>query len=153
MKNFVVLALIVVFQAFGNVYLSRGMRQVGELDALNPSALLAFALRTVINPWVLLGVALLIAFFLVYLAALSWLELSYVLPMTASSYVLTALLAWLMLGEAISVTRWAGTLAVCVGVLIDGQSERKKVAETDRRAHPPAAVAWKAVGGRGEIAP
>jgi transporter family protein len=152
-KNFVVLSLIAVFQAFGNVYLSRGMRQVGELDVLDPSALLAFALRAVINPWVVLGVALLIAFFLVYLAALSWLELSYVLPMTASSYVLTALLAWLMLGEAISVTRWAGTLAICVDVLIDGRSERKKDVETDRRAHPPEVVPLNAVGGRGEIVP
>ena len=126
MKNGIVLSLMVILQVFGNSSLSRGMRQVGEMEALDLSALHTFLLRTLTNPWVLLGVALLTAFFLVYLAALSWLELSYVLPMTATSYVLTALFAWLALGETLSAVRWAGTLAVSVGILLVGESERQK---------------------------
>ena len=124
MKNFVVLALVVVLQVIGNVLLSRGMRQVGA-GALSRSTLLDFALRTVSNPWVLAGVGLLIAFFVLYLTALSRLELSFVLPMTAATYVLTALFAWLILHETISPGRWAGTFAVTVGILMVGTSEQR----------------------------
>ena len=122
MKNFVVLALVVVLQVIGNVLLSRGMRQVGRAGELTP---LQFALHTVSNPWVWLGVGLLIAFFGLYLTALSRLELSFVLPMTAATYVLTALFSWLILHEAISPVRWTGTVAVTVGILLVGASERR----------------------------
>ncbi len=124
MSNSVVLALVVVLQVAANVCLSRGMRQVGELHTLDPAGLLAIGLRLLTNRSVLLGVALLIAFFLAYLVALSRLDLSYVLPMTASSYVLTVLFAWWALGEAVDAMRWAGTCAVTIGVLLVGGGER-----------------------------
>ena len=125
MKNFVVLVLVVVLQVIGNVLLSRGMRQVGDAGVLKPANLLDFGLQTVSNPWVLLGVASLIAFFILYLTALSRLELSFVLPMTAATYVLTALFSWLFLNEAISPARWTGTFAVTVGILLVGASEQR----------------------------
>ncbi len=125
MKNSIVLALVVVLQVIGNVFLSRGMRQVGDTGPLSRAALLDFSLHTVTNPFVLLGVALLIAFFILYLTALSRLDLSFVLPMTAATYVLTALFSWLILRETISSARWAGTLAVTVGILLVGASEQK----------------------------
>jgi len=74
----------------------------------------------------MLGFFLLLAFFALYLAALSRLDLSYVLPMTASTYVLTALSAWLILGESVSPVRWAGTLAVTIGIVLVTDSERRK---------------------------
>ena len=124
MKNAVVLTLVVILQVIGNVFLSRGMRQVGDTGPLSVSTLVDFSLHTVRNPWVLLGVALLIAFFILYLTALSRLDLSFVLPMTAATYVLTAIFAWLILHETISPIRWAGTLAVTVGILLVGASEQ-----------------------------
>lgn len=126
MKNFVILTLVVVFQVIGNLLLSHGMRTVGEIDHLSGPALLAYGLKTASNPYVLFGVALLIAFFAMYLTALSRLELSYVLPMTASTYVLTALLAWLVLGESVSIQRWLGTITVSIGIIIVGEGERRK---------------------------
>jgi len=125
MKNFVLLSLVVVLQVIGNVLLSRGMRQVGGSEAISGSTIVSFGLRTVSNPWVLAGVALLIGFFILYLAALSRLELSFVLPMTAAAYVLTALFAWLILHETISPARWAGTFAVTLGILLVGSSEHR----------------------------
>lgn len=125
MKNFIALSLLVVTQVLGDVWLSRGIRQIGAVNTLNPSSVLAFGIHALTNPWVVLGILFLIAALLLYLAVLSWLELSYVMPMTASSYVLNALLAWLILGESISQVKWAGTLIVSVGVLIVGLSEGK----------------------------
>jgi drug/metabolite transporter (DMT)-like permease len=125
-KKFIVLSLLVLFQVLGNVELSHGMRQIGEVNTLNPLLLLKLGSRVLTNPWIILGVAFLIASLLLYLAAISRLDLSYVLPITESSYVLTTLFAWLMLSERISVARWVGTLTISVGVLIVGLSESSK---------------------------
>lgn len=122
MKNFIILSLIVVLQVLGNVLLSHGMRQVG-LNTLNAGNALIFGVHVFTNPWIVTGVLFLITFFLSYLAALSRLELSYVLPITASSYVMTAVFAWLLLGEKLYITRWAGTLLISTGVFIVALSE------------------------------
>jgi drug/metabolite transporter (DMT)-like permease len=131
-KNHTVLGLVVVLQVIGNVFLSRGMRSIGSVDTISSSGLFSYGVRTATNPCVVLGLGLLLAFFALYLAALSRLDLSYVLPMTASAYVLTAFSAWLILGEAVSPTRWAGTVAVTIGILLVTDSERRK----SRRENP-----------------
>jgi drug/metabolite transporter (DMT)-like permease len=124
-KSAVVLTLLVVLQAGGNLCLSRGMHAVGRLEADARAALSELVWQLLASPWIALATALLLAHFLLYLAALARLDLSYVLPMTASSYVLTAWLAWLLLGEAISAIRWAGTLVVAGGVFLVGYGERQ----------------------------
>ena len=125
-KNYTVLSLVVLLQVIGNVFLSRGMRHVGGMDRLTLTSLYSYGIRTATNPWVMLGFSLLLAFFILYLTALSRLDLSYVLPMTAATYVLTALSAWLILGESVSPARWAGTLAVTIGIILITDGERRK---------------------------
>jgi transporter family protein len=114
------------FKVFGDICLSQGMHQIGELD-FQPFKLLSVGMQMIINPWLDLGVGLELGFFLLYLFALSWLDLSYLLPITASNYLLTSLLAAFLLHETIDVTRWMGILAVSIGVLLVGLSERKKL--------------------------
>ena len=135
MTNFIVISLLVVLQVLGNISVGLGIRQVGEVNTLNPLVLLAFGFHVLTNPWVVLGIAFLIVSLLLYLAAISRLDLSYVVPMTASNYMLATLCAWLILGERISTTRWAGTFMVTIGVLLVGLSEGRggKLAVTARR--------------------
>ncbi len=78
---------------------------------------LAIGSQILANPWIMLGVLFLFSSLLLYLAAVSRLDLSYVLPMTAAKYVLSALCAWLLLGEGVSSLRWLGTILVSSGVL------------------------------------
>jgi len=125
-KSLIVISLVVVLKVLGDVCLSHGMREVGEVHPFDPLSLLSVGLRTVANPWIELAVIMLIAYSLLYLSALSWLDLSFMLPMTAINYVLTALLAWLLLGEKIAATRWAGTLTIAVGVLFVSLSDAAK---------------------------
>ena len=54
----------------------------------HPAALIA----AVFTPWMPLGIALLIGFFASYLTALSWADLTFVLPATAFGNVIVALL-------------------------------------------------------------
>jgi len=127
LKNALLLLLIVSFEVLGNSCLSHGMRLVGEINPTSLPAVLVVGPRLLKNPWVVLGVILLIGYFLSFLTALSRLELSYVLPMTASGYVLTTLVAWQLLGESISVSRWLGTCLISVGRSVVGLSERRNI--------------------------
>jgi drug/metabolite transporter (DMT)-like permease len=73
-------------------------------------------LSAVFTPWIGAGIALLIGFFASYLTALSWADLTYVLPATAFGNVIVALLAKFWLQESISWQRWAGIVLITVGV-------------------------------------
>lgn len=114
LRKYLVIAAIVVFASFGDVCLSYGMRRVGAISAARWSELFA----AVLNPWVALGIVLLLGFFASYLSALSWSDLTYVLPATSLGYVLLALLSVWLLGEKVSLSRWIGILLVSSGVAI-----------------------------------
>ena len=132
MRKHFVLLLLVLFQVLGDVWLSRGMRQVSEVKTLNLANLLAIGLQVLTNPWIVLGVSFLIGSLLLYLIALSRLDLSYVLPMTAAKFVLSALFAWLVLRESVSMVRWCGIGLISSGVLLVDLGE-KMVVDTPKQ--------------------
>ena len=115
MKTPVVLSVAVVANSVGSVCLSKGMKTFLSPDATGAAWLLQAALQVVSNPWIILGVFLLIVFLACYMAALSWADLSFVLPATAPGYILTAILARIFLQEEISPLRWAGTVLIVTG--------------------------------------
>lgn len=119
-RTVALLAAIVGLEVIGNGCLSRGMRQVGPISwpGFTLPTLMALAARVGTNGWVLVGVAALLGYFLCYLTALARLDLSYVLPMAASSYLLTSGFAWAVLGERIPVLRWAGTALIAAGLVL-----------------------------------
>ena len=110
--RYVPLALIVLGSTFGDVYIAKGMKQIGEISVRRWHDLLFAPL----HPYVALGVVLLMIFYLSYLASLSWADLSYIMPATTFGYVLTALLAHFMLGESVPLTRWIGIIMISLGV-------------------------------------
>jgi len=88
------------------------MKELGNVSLHNFSGLLL----AVVHPWVTAGIVLLLAFFACYMSALSWADLTYVLPATSLSYVLVALVGRFRLHEAISPTRWLGIALIAAGV-------------------------------------
>lgn len=111
-RKYLILLAVVIFGSCGDVCLGRGMRDFGAVTRANwPQLLTAFW-----NPWILGGVSLLVLFFVSYLTALSWADLTYVLPATALSYVLMALLARIFLHENVSLEHWLGILLITAGV-------------------------------------
>jgi drug/metabolite transporter (DMT)-like permease len=88
------------------------MAAMPSISLAHPGALIA----AVFTPWIGLGIALLIGFFASYLTALSWADLTFVLPATAFGNVIVALIARFWLQEAISLERWAGIALITLGV-------------------------------------
>jgi drug/metabolite transporter (DMT)-like permease len=111
-RKYLVLAGVSVFAALGDSLLSYGMKQVGNVSLQHVGSLLL----AITNPWVALGILLLLGFFACYMTALSWADLTYVLPASSLGYVLLALIARLALHEHVTVTRWLGIALVSSGV-------------------------------------
>ena len=112
LRKYLVLLGVVIFGSSGDALLSRGMKEVGEVP-LNHWRQIIFA---VAHPWVALGVVLLIGFFAAYMTALSWADLTYVLPATSIGYVLLAFIAKFLLHENVTATRWLGIVLIAAGV-------------------------------------
>ena len=107
-------ALVVLSSVCGNFSLSWGMRQVGRMVSVSPLAYV----QAVFNPWVALGISLLMLWLFSHMTLLSWADLSYVLPVTSIGYVLSAMAGKVFLHEEISRWRWAGILLIVAGVAL-----------------------------------
>ncbi len=111
-KRYFILLCVMLTASFGDMMLSHGMGQVGPVSLDHLERLLtAFQ-----NPWVIGGVLLLLGFFASYLTALSWADLTFVLPSTAFGYVVVALLAHFWQHEHISLSRGVGIALIVCGV-------------------------------------
>ena len=109
-RRYLVLLAVMLTASVGDTLLDHGMKQVGPV---HHALTLLIALK---NPWVIAGIVLLLGFFASYLTALSWADLTFVLPSTAFGYVVVALLSKYWLHETISLARWAGILLIVAGV-------------------------------------
>jgi uncharacterized membrane protein len=112
LKNRTVIALLVASNVLGNFTLCRGLHQIGRLVSFSPWPYI----HAFVNPLVVLGVLLLIVWLISQLSLLSRADLSYVLPMTSVSYVLTALMGEFLLHERVSTARWIGIGLIGLGV-------------------------------------
>ncbi len=115
-KTQVFTVIVILSQSLGNFALSWGMKH--RTEALN-FTVLAY-LQAIFDPWVMIGIALLILWLLSRMALLSWADLSYVLPVTSLGYVITALMGRFFLGEQITWQRWSGTLLIVAGTAVVG---------------------------------
>lgn len=131
-RKYLVLVAIIIFASFGDISLSYGMKRVGAISAARWTELIV----AVFNPWVALGILLLLCFLAAYLSALSWSDLTYVLPATSFGYVLLALLSVWLLGEKVTLARWIGILLVSsgVGIVTGGPSATRQQSEVESTA-------------------
>jgi len=134
MKTAIVLIIAILAQTAGDVYLTKGMKAIALADTGASAGLLdrasqffGVALEVAQSPAVLIGTLLLIVFFALYSAALSWADLSFVLPATAFGYVLNVAAAYYFLNETVTPKRWAGAMIITLGVVFVSRSGERTV--------------------------
>jgi drug/metabolite transporter (DMT)-like permease len=110
--------IIIVAGTGGELCVTRAMKDIGEVHDFRPAALLRFMRRAFLVGWMWIGIAMMTMAFFALLAALSFENVSFVVPVTALGYGAGALGAMLFLHERISLQRWVGVLIVCAGVTI-----------------------------------
>lgn len=118
LKTFIVMLLAVTAGTIGDILLAKGMKEIGDISAMNLRGILDVAIKALTTPKLIIGTAMLAVFFFLWLAVLSWEDLTVALPMQALNYVLVAFLSQYFLGEVVTPLRWAGTILVCTGVML-----------------------------------
>jgi len=119
-KTILVLIPAVFAQAAGNVFLSTSMKEIGS------SSWFPLVPRVVESPTLWFGTALLIVSFVLFVSALSWADLSFVVPAVSAEVVVNVVFANYFLHEVVSLTRWTGVLLISIGVVLVLRSERRK---------------------------
>jgi bacterial/archaeal transporter family protein len=124
------LALLLVLRPLGNVCLAWGMKHFAQVLSANPF----FYLRALLNPFVALGISALVLGLFTRMALLSVADLSFVLPLTATGYIVSAALGRFFLSEQVTLGGWLGTGLIFLGsALVSSTSQRTPV-----RAEVPA---------------
>jgi drug/metabolite transporter (DMT)-like permease len=124
--------LAVVAVTVGDLIMSRAMRGLGPLtiDSLGKwwdgqvgfSKVLGdvydVGWKIFTQPLVWAAIGFMLTFLVLWMIALSWSDLTFVMPLTALTYVLNAVLVGPALGEHVSALRWLGTLLIALGVVL-----------------------------------
>jgi drug/metabolite transporter (DMT)-like permease len=122
----IVLATGLVLEAVGVVFLSRGLKEIGELDRFGVSEVVRMARTGITNRHLLLGIAFEAAFFGCLLHLMSRGDVSFVWPLTSLGFVLTTLAAKLVLREEVSPLRWFGVCLIVLGAGVITYTEKQK---------------------------
>ena len=116
----VLVGVVVLSNALGNFFMSRGLRHHGAtLTGIEN-------LEALMNPWVALGIALLILWVISRIWFLKLADLTYVVPATSVGYILNAILGHTLLAEQVSPKRWLGTLLIVAGAAMVGRTEMRQ---------------------------
>ena len=118
MMTAAMIAIVVLGGSAGDVLITKGMKQIGEISTMHLGKLARVALKVLTNVNFLIGIFFMACSFFAFLAVLSWADLSFVLPATSLSFVITTIGAKFVLKEEISRVRLAGTALVCLGVAL-----------------------------------
>jgi drug/metabolite transporter (DMT)-like permease len=127
-RTYFLLALFLGLRAFGNLSLAIGTKRFPENLSAHPMSFLG----SMLDPYVAGGIVMLIVALLVRMALLSLADLSFVLPMTAVGYVISAAFGQYFLNEPVSAWRWLAVGLIFAGAVLVGSTPRSTTAELEK---------------------
>lgn len=136
-KYICILLIALVFEAIGVVFLSKGLKEIGEVSRISFPEVVGIIGRGARNPNLLLGVLLEAIFFGALLYLLSQRDVSLIWPLTSLGFVITAVAARFFLNEQVSGVRWAGVILIVVGAGLVTWSEKLKERNPSAPDSPP----------------
>lgn len=125
-KLIIILISGLICEAVGVVFLSKGLKQIGEVTTINVAEIARLVGRGATNPNILLGVLLEAIFFGTLLLLMKAGDVSFVWPLTSLGFVLTTLAARFILHEQVSALRWSGVILIVLGAGLITFSEKIK---------------------------
>ena len=122
LRAYRLLLATLLLRPVGNLALALGVRHFSKLLSMDPF----LYLRALFDPYVAIGISMLVLALFTRMALLSVADLSFVLPLTATGYILSALLGKIFLNEQVSPGHWLGTLLIFAGVVLVGSTPVRK---------------------------
>jgi len=83
--------LVVLAGTSGEMFVSRAMKTIGEVTSFRPGPIARVLVRALARPWMWAGLGMMALAFFCLLVLLSRANVSFVVPVTALSYVMAAL--------------------------------------------------------------
>ncbi|MBE0624344.1 MAG: EamA family transporter [Burkholderiales bacterium] len=121
LASFSLLMLGVFLNATAQLLLKAGTNAVGQFE-FSAGNIVPVGMRLALEPHILGGLACYVVSVVVWILGLSRVEVSIAYPLLSVGYVLNALAAWYLFGEALTMTRLAGIGVIIVGVYIVARS-------------------------------
>jgi drug/metabolite transporter (DMT)-like permease len=121
-----ILLIALVLEAIGVVWLSHGLKQIGELREFTLSGILRLVGKGATNHYLLLGVLFETIFFITLLYLLKNWDVSLIWPLTSLGFVITTCAAKFLRHEEVNNWRWSGVALIVVGAALVGYSEHAK---------------------------
>lgn len=118
---FFLIVFEVLLNTLAQLSLKVGMERIGGFSfSWNNFAPIGWQVLT--SPWIMSGLFIYVISMIVWLMVLSRAEVSLVYPLTSLGYILTVLIAYLFLGEHISIMRICGVMIITLGVFVLARS-------------------------------
>lgn len=119
---FTILSLLISMSlgVIGQLFIKKGLNELGNLNF--SSGLVSSYGKIFLSPFVILGLLVYFLGVFFWLYGLSKVDLSFAYPFASVSFILVLLVSWLFLGESVSLLRWAGVAAICLGVFLISRS-------------------------------
>lgn len=103
--------------SMAHIFLKKGMI-THSLYTIKPDGIIGLVWVVGTNPWVMGGMFLHVGALIVWLWALSKVDISFAYPFLALGYVLVSGIAWLWLGEELSQMKLLGMAIIVIGILV-----------------------------------
>jgi len=118
MLEFALFVMVIVVGTGGELCVGRAMKEAGQLERLHPGAAASLIWRALRVKWLWVGISMMTLAFFSLLLLLSFEKVSFVVPVSALSYLVGAVGGRFFLGERVDRQRWTGIGLVCVGVTL-----------------------------------
>jgi multidrug transporter EmrE-like cation transporter len=119
--SFALILFGVLLNAGAQLLLKAGTNAVGHFE-FSRENILPVGWQLATEPHIAGGIACYVISVVVWILALSRVEVSIAYPMLSIGYVVNALAAWWLFGEAVSLTRLTGIGIIIIGVYIVARS-------------------------------
>ncbi|HUW51789.1 MAG TPA: SMR family transporter [Sulfuricella sp.] len=119
--SFTLILTGVLLNAAAQLLLKAGTNAVGHF-AFSRGNILPVGWQLATEPHIMGGLSFYVISVVVWIMALSRVEVSIAYPMLSIGYVVNALAAWWLFGEAVSITRLAGIGIIIIGVYVVSRS-------------------------------
>jgi multidrug transporter EmrE-like cation transporter len=111
----------VLLNAVAQLALKAGVSDMGAIS-LNMQTAVPVGIRLIKEPWLWVGMGCYGVSVVVWILALSRVDVSIAYPMLSIGYVVNAIAAWALFGEVLSVSRVLGIGVIILGVFILARS-------------------------------
>lgn len=113
------LVMICIFAgAMGQIFWKEGMSGIGKISGMKDLLQVKTAWDIFTNRYILLGLFLYAMSVFLWLGAMSTLDVSFMYPLLSLGYAVTAILAFVFIGESVSIIRWIGIVLVIAGCIL-----------------------------------